>query len=108
MPSIFHRFNTAWNDFAKLYRKARKQDYYSGYNSKTKSSNLGPYFWSEQDIILHLSQSLEREFGAFWIHNELSVSNHTFMNFNSKSEKKEWIDIVISNPDSYEQNWRKA
>jgi len=105
--SHMQRFRKAWNEFSEFYKQARREYNYEGYSISTKLSDLGPHFWSEQDIKFHLSRFLNKEFGDFWVHNELSVSSHTFKNFDSETEKRERIDIVVSDPDSYQLNWRE-
>ena len=101
------KFDRAWKKFCEFYEKygSHKE---KGYVQKEHASYMGKYFWSEQDVVLHLSRFLEEEFGVGWIHNELSVSKHTFKNFEKEKESKGEIDIVISNPEKYGGNWRES
>jgi hypothetical protein len=106
LSSILEQFTNAWNEFKKLYNETSEKYGHHGYDKNKKSSDPGPHFWSEQDIVLHLSFLLQKEFGRYWVHNELSLANHTFRDFDSKT--KEYVDIVISDPDRYADNWRKT
>ena len=99
------KFDRAWKKFCDFYSEHGSHKY-NGYVQKDRASYLGKYFWSEQDVVLHLSRFLMEEFGVGWVHNELSVAQHTFKEFKKDEESRERIDIVVSNPADYEANWR--
>lgn len=69
---------------------------FHGYGGQHDPDNYkGPTFWSEGDAQLRLALALEDEFPGR-VHIEVPVCSFMFANFNSKGERRQFIDVVVS------------
>lgn len=64
---------------------------------------LGPMFWTEGDCVFRLAIELEREFPE-QVHLELPVARENFADFDANTDKRQFIDLVVSDMRSFESD----
>jgi hypothetical protein len=63
----------------------------------------GPMFWSEGDCVFRLALELEREFPG-QVHLEVPVARWVFNDFNPKTDRRQFVDLVVSDLSSFERD----
>jgi hypothetical protein len=87
--------DAAFTRFLEVYRRIGGHNYY-GWNDYNDPRNYrGPTIWSEDDCVFRLALELEQEFPD-QVHLELPVAQWSFADFDKAADKKERVDLVIS------------
>jgi hypothetical protein len=62
-------------------------------------------FWTEEDCVFRLAIELEREFPE-QVHLELPVARENFKDFDAATDKRQFVDLVVSDMRSFESDGR--
>lgn len=102
---ISRKFDEAWNKFCSIYKEHGNYDQDKVEMEKNKFDEHWSRIWknkmffSEYDIVLHLSKILIEKFGIDCVHNNVPVDK---MFFHGHDEKERYrIDIAIIDPNRY-------
>jgi len=88
------RFIKVWELFCDYYQMTRND--YEYYDKRSKFH--GPHFREERDVVFHLARFCYKVFGDAWVHLDSPVYKMYFDKLNST---KRYVDIDISDPDSF-------
>jgi hypothetical protein len=93
--TVSAQLDEAFDRFLQVYACFGAFNYY-GWDDYAETRNFkGPTFWSEDDCVYRLALELEQEF-PYQVHLELAVARWSFLDFDSTTDKKERVDLVVS------------
>jgi hypothetical protein len=95
-PAVLReRVVQAFDHFLVDYAHWGAHNYYGWDRIEDGRNFRGPTFWSESDCVLRFALTLERVF-PHQVHLELPVVGWVFANYDPGTEKKQFVDIVVS------------
>jgi hypothetical protein len=86
----------AFGRFLEIYARYGGHHYYGWDDYSDPRNYKGPTLWTEGDCVFRMALELEREF-PYQVHFELPVARWSFADFDAATDKRERIDLVVSN-----------
>ena len=101
--TVDEKIEASWQAFQQVYANFGGHRYH-GWDHKDDLRNYrGPRFWTEGDCALRFALCLEREFPG-QVHLEMPVAEWTFSDYDKLVDKRQFIDIVVSDLDEFEED----
>jgi hypothetical protein len=101
--AVRERVGAAFERFLSVYASFGGHNYHGWTDYPDPRNYKGPMFWSEGDCAYRLALELEREFPD-QVHTELPVVRWAFADYNDAEDKRQFIDLVVSNMITFEEN----